>query len=81
MDRTACRKIEGEVKEGLIRKLPLPDRGVLYGLPNWPLNEADSKLLIEAMKASTLQTKANADLINAYCNFLNVTEKKHKLEK
>lgn len=42
-DRQAYRKITQAWKNKEIRKIPLPDRSVLCGLPEWPISTKSSK--------------------------------------
>ena len=72
-EETAYRRMKKEVDDGLIRRIPLPDRGVIYGLPNWPLKKDDVKILIEAMNAMSLSKLANAAEMEALAKLIEAT--------
>lgn len=74
-EESAYRKMTKEAKDGLIRRMPLPDRGVVYGLPNWPLKEDDLRLLIDAMNAMSLSQLANAAQIDALAKLIEATRR------
>lgn len=69
-EETAYRRMKKEVEDGLIRRIPLPDRGVIYGLPNWPLKEDDIKILIDVLNAMSLSQLANAAQIDALAKLI-----------
>ena len=72
---TAYKKITKAHKDGSIRRIPLPDRGVIYGLPNWPLKQDDIRILIDAMNAVPLSTLANARHLEALAKFIEATRR------
>lgn len=79
-EKTVYEKLKKEVKEGAIRKIPLPDRGVIYGLPNWPLKQDDVKLLIDAINAISLSQLANARQLEALAKFIEATRSSKKAD-
>jgi hypothetical protein len=76
VERTAYRKIENEVKEGGIRKLTLPDGGVLYGLPNWPLDNIDLKLVLKIWQTHIRDKEATAAQLTAWAKFIEAIRDK-----
>ena len=75
-EETAYRRMTKETSEKLIRRIPLADRRVIYGLPNWKLKENDVKILIDAMNAVSLSTLANARHLEALAKFIEATKDK-----
>ena len=76
-EETAYRRMTKETKDGIIRKIPLPDRAVIYGLPNWPLKEDDIRILIDAMNAMSLSKLANAIEMDALAKLIEACRRKY----
>jgi len=70
---TAYRRMKKEVADELIRKIPIPGRGVLYGLPNWPLKEDKLKLLLDIWNTHIRDKEANAVQVAAITKLLEET--------
>jgi hypothetical protein len=73
VEMTAYRKMKKEVADGLIKKIPIPGRGVLYGLPNWPLKEDKLKLLLDIWNTHIRDKEANAAQVAAMTKLLEET--------